>query len=310
MSLEENLARYRSDQGSVLTIGTFDGVHKGHQWLVQQLSRRAGDLDLKSIVLTFDKIPRTVIRPDIVVPYLTTLPDRLTLLRSFGVDMVVTVAFTSELSQLTAEQFMSSVVKNLRVKHLMIGPGFALGRNRAGSFEKLQEIGLELGYTVEMLEPYIGDKSQTIRSTKVREMIEQGAMDEAKESLGRFYSLSGIVYEGHKRGRDLGFPTANIQFAKERAIPPDGVYVTRAFLNAKQYLSVTNVGDNPTFGDEERYIEVHILDFTEDIYGTDLRVEFVQRLREEIKFDSVESLVSQMHVDVNDARAIFERTHD
>ena len=310
MSLEEDLARYRSDQGSVLTIGTFDGVHKGHQWLVQQLSRRAGDLDLKSIVLTFDKIPRTVIRPDIVVPYLTTLPDRLSLLRSLGVDTVVTVAFTSELSQLTAEQFMSAVVKNLHLKHLMIGPGFALGRNRAGTFEKLQELGEDLGYTVEMLEPYVGAKSQTIRSTKVREMIEQGAIDQANDFLGRSYSLSGVVYEGHKRGKDLGFPTANIDFAKERAIPQDGVYVTRAFLNAKQYFSVTNVGDNPTFGDEERYIEVHILDFTEDIYGADLRIEFVRRLREEIKFDSVESLVSQMHDDVSDARAILESTYD
>ena len=310
MSLEEDLARYRSDQGSVLTIGTFDGVHKGHEWLVRRVTQRANDLGLKSIVLTFDKIPRTVIRPNILVPYLSTLPDRLSLLQSLGVDMVASVAFTRELSQLTAEQFMSTVVKNLHVKHFIIGPGFALGRNRAGDFEKLREIGQELGYSTEMLEPYISDHSQTIRSTKVREMIAQGMMEQANELLGRSYALSGIVYEGHKRGKDLGFPTANIDFAKERAIPPDGVYVTRAFLESKQYLSVTNIGDNPTFGDEERCIEVHILDFTEDIYGAELKVEFVQRLREEIKFESVESLVSQMHVDVNNARAILGHPHE
>ena len=310
MSLEEDLARYRSDQGSVLTIGTFDGVHKGHQWLIQRVTSRASDVGLQSTVLTFDKIPRTVIRPDIVVPYLSSLPDRVSLLRSFGVDTVVSVAFTRELSQLTAAQFMSTVVKALHVKHLIIGPGFALGRNRAGDFENLQEIGQELGYTIEMLEPYVGGQSQIIRSTKVREMIAQGAMDQAKDLLGRSYALSGIVYEGHKRGKDLGFPTANIDFAKERAIPSDGVYVTWAFLNATRYLSVTNVGDNPTFGDEERCIEVHILDFTEDIYGAELKVEFVQRLRAEIKFDSVESLVSQMHTDVSDARAILESAYD
>ena len=304
MKPEEELARYQTDRGSVLTIGTFDGVHKGHQALIGRALEEARSRNLQAGVVTFDKIPRTVIRPDIQVPYLCDLSERVELLRGLGLEIVVPLTFGTELSQLTAEEFMALLVKYLKMEHLVIGPGFALGRNRGGTPEVLKQIGEELGYTVEMIDALIDDET-TVRSSAIRQILVSGDVVKAAEWLGRAYRLSGKVVKGHQRGKDLGFPTANIEFDRTRAIPADGVYVTRAFLGGQEHPSVTNIGDNPTFADVERCVETYIMDFSRDIYDQELTVEFTHRLREEVRFESVDALVAQMHRDVETARAIL-----
>jgi riboflavin kinase/FMN adenylyltransferase len=304
MKAEEELARSRSDGGSVVTIGTFDGVHWGHQLLIQRVKEEARRRGLLSAVVTFDKIPRTVINPDLRVSRLTPLPERLRLLASLEVDQVVPLTFDTELSRLTAQEFVTLLIRYLGMRHLVTGPGFALGRGRGGTSEVLTQIGQELGYTVQVLEPFLQD-GERVSSTAVRQALAEGRMERVMACLGRPFGLVGRVVVGRHRGKGLGFPTANLALEDGQALPPDGVYVTRARLEGQPLPSVTNVGDNPTFGDVQRWVEVHILDFDRDIYGRELRIDLLHRLREEVRFPTVEALVEQMHRDVAAARAFL-----
>jgi riboflavin kinase / FMN adenylyltransferase len=295
-------------QNSWLTVGVFDGVHRGHQQMIQKLSAGAHMIDAPAVVLTFHPHPASVLGGHEIK--CLTLPDeRAELLGSLGVDVVITQPFTRELSMVTAYEFMSRLTRQLGLKHLLIGYDFALGKGREGNATRLTEIGLELGYTVEVV-PALSDESGVISSTAIRKLIEVGNVAEGARLLGHPYSLHGPVMHGDERGRTINVPTANIAYPPEKMIPAKGIYACWAYLHDKKYLAAINIGTNPTFTPDKQTlnVEAHLLDFRQEIYGEDLRLEFVGRLRDELKFDSVEQLLEQIWKDIEDTKRIVQNS--
>ena len=308
MKAFDEIERARTSSGAVLTIGTFDGVHRGHRHIISRVVQEARDNGLQAGVVTFTSTPREVFRPDTPVAHLSGLEERIELLKEAGANFVVPVTFDLELAGVGAREFAQQLVDVLSMRRLVVGPDFAMGRRREGTIPVLTEIGAELGFAVLPLEE-LRDDGERVGSSVIRRLIiENGDMDAANKMLARSYSLSGVVVEGRHRGKDLGFPTANISVPARRAVPADGIYVTRAHLSERVLESVTNIGDNPTFNDAERMIETHILDFDEDIYGQAIEVEFLTRLRGEEAFTTVDALIEQMHKDVQQTRDYFGRT--
>ncbi len=305
MKAFEEIERARTSSGSVLTIGTFDGVHRGHRHIISHLAQEARDNGLQAGVLTFTTTPREVFQPDAPISNLSSLEERIGLLKEAGADYVVPVTFDRDLAGVSAHDFARQLVEVLSMRRLVVGPDFAMGRRREGTIPVLTEIGQELGFTVLPMDE-LQDGGQRIGSSVIRSLlIDDGNVAAANDMLARPYGLSGTVQEGHKRGKDLGFPTANISVPARRAVPADGIYVTRAHLGDRVLQSVTNIGDNPTFHDDERMIETFILDFDEEIYGQTIGVEFLARLRGEVEFTTVDALVDQMRIDVQQTRAHF-----
>ena len=256
-------------------------------------------------VVTLHPHPRQVITPAVQIPYITSLEDRLDLLLGLGLPCVVPVTFTSELAQTDAADFVGLLVKHLQMKHLMIGPDFALGRCRGGDPAALNALGQELRFTVEVIE-LLEDAEAKISSTDIRRALSAGAIDQVNALLGRRFSLHGPVVQGVKRGRTIGFPTANIAVGADRALPAVGVYATVAHVTGTPLPSVTNIGVRPTFDDDAALsIECHVFDFDGDLYKRDMRVEFVARLRGEQKFGSADALVAQMKRDSAAAREVL-----
>ena len=305
MLVEEELAGALPQRDTALTIGVFDGVHLGHESLVHRLEERAAAEGLATGVVTFRRHPRLVLSRESGLTYLTSLEERVRLLHALGVDHVVTLSFTPELAQLRARDFVELLSRYLRMRALVVGPDFALGHDREGGIAALRALGEELGFTVEMVPPIAQDE-EVVSSTAIRVALSRGDVPKVSRLLGRRFTLSGHVTKGDQRGKKLGFPTANLVPDPEQALPPDGVYVTRAFLHQVPYQAVTNIGVRPTFGDGKRVVEVHILDFPErDLYGEDLRVELVDRLRGEVRFSGPDELVAQMKADVERSRAVL-----
>jgi riboflavin kinase/FMN adenylyltransferase len=299
------LARVAPGRPSAVTIGVFDGVHRGHQHLVASLCERAKAEGLAAVALTFNPHPRTVLRPGIAVTYLTSLEERVELLQALGLDAVGVLAFTSELAQLSPRDFLALLVDELQMRLLMVGPDFAMGRNRSGTIGVMRQVGEELGFRVEVA-PLLAEDGEKVGSSSVRQALSQGNVTLVTRLLGRPFSLRGPVITGDRRGRTLGFPTANIAIGLDRALPEYGIYVTRAYVRENVYESCTSIGIRPTFDVEPRpTVETFIIDFDEDIYGQEMRIELLERLRGELKFESVDDLVAQMHRDVEDTRAHF-----
>lgn len=301
----EELRRAAPGRDTAVTIGVFDGVHRGHRYLIGELMERATARGLASGVVTLHPHPMLVLQPETPIAYLGSLEERVELLRSTGVDFVVALPFSSELAQLSARDFVTMVREELRMRLLLVGPDFALGRGREGSVERLAELGHELGYEVETLAP-LQDNGEVVSSTAVRNALAAGDMETVGALLGRPFSLRGPVVHGAERGKTLGFPTANIGVSRDLALPPFGVYVTRAHLGDGQYPSVTNIGLRPTFEANERAVEVHVLDFEGEAYGREVRIELLRRLREERRFSGPEELAHQIQRDVEEARRFFK----
>ena len=297
-----DLEAVRPAKDTALTIGVFDGVHLGHKHLIGQV-RAAESGGLASAVVTFRNHPRTVLNPEVQFPYLCPLPERLALLRATGVDHVVPLTFTKELSQYTARQFAEMLVTSLRMRLLIVGPDFALGKGREGTVPVLQGIGKELGFRVETASAFL-HKGAIVSSTAVRKALAEVDVQQAAELLGRTYVVTGTVVVGDRRGRTIGFPTANVKSDPELAIPGDGVYSTIAVVGGRRYGAATNIGVRPTFGHNARTFETFIMDFSGDIYGKEITIEFLARIRPEMKFASIESLVAQMRKDVEQSRAL------
>lgn len=292
-------------QNSWLSVGVFDGVHRGHRQIIRQLTTGAHASDAPAVVLTFDPHPATVLTGRELK--CLTLPDeRASLLEKFDVDVVITERFTRELSTVSAYDFMWRLTRRLGLKHLMIGYDFALGKGREGNATRLTEIGTELGYTVEVV-PALSDESGVISSTEIRKLIEVGNVAEAARLLGHPYSLHGPVIHGDGRGKTIHVPTANIAYSQEKMIPARGIYACWAYLGDEQYRAAVNIGINPTFTPDKQIpnVEAHLLDFQRELYGEDLRLEFVARLRDELKFDSVDVLVAQIWKDVAITREVL-----
>lgn len=284
-----------------LTIGVFDGVHRGHQALIGQVIRRGQALAGQSVVLTFFPHPRAVLAPDAPVSEITPVAEKLALIAGLGVDTVATLEFTRELSLLSAEAFIDLLLAHLNLKELWVGPDFALGHRRSGTVDRLTEIGSKRSFSVHTLQPVDID-GERASSSRVRALIAGGEVEQATWLLGRYPRLSGTVVVGERRGRTLGFPTANLSLPATALLPANGIYAVLAEIGGVRYQAVASIGVRPTFGSGARLVEVHILDFNRMIYGEQLVVDIVKRLRDEVRFPNVDALVEQMHSDVADAR--------
>jgi len=305
MDFRERLANVAPDRETVLTIGVFDGVHRGHCHLLRRVRQLALPSYL-SCVVTFTNHPRNVLRPGSQVRYITTPEKRLHLLQEQGVELAVPLEFTVELSQVNAHDFTTLLVQYLNMKGLVVGPDFALGHNREGNVNFLRQLGPEMGFWVETVEPLLLD-SVMVKSSRIREAISQGNLELCARLLGRKFSLSGLVVKGDGRGRELGFPTANLAVEPQMILPGDGIYATWAIIDAVRHASATSVGVRPTFGLTQRLVEVYVMDFEADLYGQPIEVEFVGKLRDQEAFGSVAALMEQMDRDVANARLALAR---
>jgi len=301
MDATTELAGFNPEKGTLLTIGVFDGIHLGHKHLINTLTQKAAERNLISGVVTFRQHPRLLLSPHSKPAQLTSFEERANLLKSLGVEIVVPLTFTAELATLSAREFVMLLKQHLKMQGLVIGPDFALGRGREGDAATLKSLGQKLDFTVEVVLPLVLEGS-LVSSTTIRETLAQGNISETTKLLGRHFSLSGPVVGGRERGQSLGFPTANIGLNSNLALPTDGVYATQAHVGDRVYPSVTNIGTRPTFSETERTIEVHLLDFTGNVYGQQLTIELVERLRPEMKFAGKEELIAQINKDIEQAR--------
>ena len=305
MPVEEELAKLSPEKDMLLTIGVFDGVHLGHKYLISQLTEHARQQNLLSGVVTFSQHPREVLSPRAKLPYLTNLAEKVSLLKNEGVDAVITLSFTRELAQLSAGQFVSLLKKYLRMSGVIIGPDFALGRGREGNADTLRKLGQEMNFSVTAIPPIVVN-GEVVRSTVIRDALADGDMKRVTNLIGRSFSLQGQVTTGAGRGLELGFPTANLEVDPKQALPADGVYATWAYIDDKAYHSMTNIGRRPTFGGDGRTVETYILDYHSNLYERELRIDIVERLRGEKRFDSVEELKKQIAEDVKQGIAILD----
>jgi riboflavin kinase/FMN adenylyltransferase len=290
-------------RGGAVAVGNFDGVHRGHGALLAELRRQAKAVNGPAVVLTFDPHPLQLLRPEQFMPVLTTVPDRAELLRQQGADEVLILRTTPELLHLSADQFFHEVVRGrLDARAMVEGPNFAFGRNREGTLERLQQLCAAAGVRLTIVPPLTLD-GVMVSSSRVRDALLRGDVRGAAHFLGRPYRLRGRVGTGQRRGAKLGFPTANLEQI-ETLVPGNGVYAVRALHQGGAGPGAANVGPNPTFGEQARKVEVHLIGFQGDLYGQPLAVDFVERLRDTRPFAGVEELVAQLRKDVEQASRI------
>ena len=290
---------------SWIAVGVFDGVHRGHRQIIDRLVAGAHQHGLPAVLLTFDPHPAKVFgRGEIK---LLTLPgERARLLGNLGVDVVITHPFDMDLANVTAYDFMKRLKTQLGLAHLVLGYDSTLGKDREGNAARLTEIGSELGYSVEVV-PALGDESGVISSTEIRKLVAVGKMREAASLLGHPYQLQGLVSVGDRRGRTIGFPTANLDYAREKVMPAGGIYACWAHLGDEVFKAAVNIGTNPTFTPDKQTlnVEAYLLDFDRDIYGEIVQLDFVERLRDELKYTTVDALIEQIELDVEKTREIL-----
>lgn len=309
MQIIRDLAAVNMAGPSVVTIGTFDGLHRGHQALLTQMKAAAEKYRAQSLVIAFHPRPKTVLAPHLPPDdYLTTPEERIALFARLGVDVLILIPFTLELAQTTAYDFMKLLAERLKLVEMWVGHDFALGKNREGNVKKLTELGREFNYRVHEVDPLLIN-GQIVSSTQIRQLLVTGEVRQAAELLGRYPSLTGPVVQGAQRGRSIGFPTANIAVPPECLLPANGVYATyvREADDSPRLPSVTNVGVRPSFEGKERTVEAYIFDFDRSLYGQQLTVELVEHLRPEKKFNSVEELRAQIRHDADQARELLAR---
>jgi riboflavin kinase/FMN adenylyltransferase len=292
---------------TVLTLGVFDGLHLGHQLIVRTVVERARATYAVPTVITFDPHPRAVLHSESAPPLLQTLDQKVEGFGVLGIEQTIVIRFDEKFSQIRAEDFLREVVSDrLQAKEVYLGCGFAFGHNREGNIELLKRVSQELGFFADEV-PEVQVRSQRVSSSKVRRLLADGKVNLARRLLGRPYGVEGPVERGAERGRDLGFPTANLH-PHNRVIPRNGVYVTGTLIAGQWRRSITNVGVRPTFGgDSEPSVETFVMDWAGDLYGDVVRVRFLHRLRDERKFNSIEELTAQIQKDVRQAQSYFGR---
>ena len=304
MRLDQELSSSSPAKDAVLTIGVFDGVHRGHHHLISHLKRESNGTGRVSGVVTFSDHPLSILRPKMAPKYISTLDERLRMIGKLGVDFVCPITFDIELSRLSVRDFILRLQETLHMRGLVVGPDFAMGHNRKGDVKELASLGEEMGFSVKVVD-ILMDGDTPVRSTTIRHKLAEGDVATAASLLGRNFSLIGVVVSGEKRGRTLGFPTANLEVPPSMAIPADGIYATWIHLPDGRHMAATSIGTRPTFDNGNRTVEAFVLDFDGDLYDKELRLEFVERLRPEEKFDTVEALVEQINEDVAQTRAVL-----
>jgi riboflavin kinase/FMN adenylyltransferase len=300
----EDLTSLKPKGETVLTVGVFDGVHLGHKRLLSVLTKQAKEDNLISGVITFRQHPLSLLKPELNPPFLTNLPQRITLLKSEGVDFIIPLTFTLEMAQTGARHFVGLLKKHLNMRSLVLGQDFALGRNQEGTADFLAALSRDMDFKLTVV-PHLKINKEVVSSTAIRKALAEGDIKKANTMLGRYFSLDGNITTGTGRGVELGFPTANIDIEPQRAIPEDGVYATRAYVDNRQYHSVTNIGGCPTFGNNEKSIEVHIIDIQTNLYRRELKIDIIDRLRDEKCFDSSQALRNQIEDDIKQALAVL-----
>ena len=291
----------------VLALGNFDGLHRGHRKILERLLRVAGEHGATPVVMTFDPHPPRVVRPDKAPPLLMTKAQKLEGLEQAGVQGAAIVRFTPDLSQWDPDLFVRTVlVEWLHVSEVWVGANFLFGRDRSGNFSLLRTLGARYGFKAEKIDP-VRYKDFVVSSTRVRRLVSEARVDEASALLGHAYCIDGMVVHGDERGRTIGFPTANL-CSENELIPPHGVYATTVIIDGIVRPSITNIGTRPTVDSSGKTtIETHIFDFDRDLYGLNIRLAFVQRIRDERAFDSLDALKTQIAADCGRARVLFDR---
>ena len=305
MSFSQRLAGFTPNRDSVLTVGVFDGVHLGHRHLLDHLIDWAGQGCVPAVI-TFSNRPVTVFRPGTFPSYLTTPDQKVGLLKDAGIELVVSLEFTEELSRVSARHFAELLSSDMRMKGLVLGPDSALGQGREGDLPFMQAEGERLGFWVRSVPPLEID-GQPVKSRIIREAVVAGNVVGGAQLLGRNHTLSGTVVIGDQRGRTLGFPTANMDVFPGLLWPGDGIFATWAHFAGQRYLSATSIGVRPTFGLTQRLVEVYVMDFTGDLYGQHLTVEFVEKVRNQETFADIDALISRIEQDVNQSREVLSR---
>jgi riboflavin kinase / FMN adenylyltransferase len=311
MKLINNIYDIKSPlKNAVVTIGNFDGVHKGHQAIIHQVIEKAESIEGTSVAITFEPHPIRILKKNGWPPLITSFNQKKELISHTGIDVLACIQFDEKFASISAFQFVKEIlIDRIGMKAIVIGKDYAFGKDREGNTEFLKKYALDLGFEVIVANwiprSYFGSKR--ISSTQIREVIMAGEVDEAFNLLGRFYQIEGTVVSGRKRGGQLlGFPTANLNLCGELC-PKTGIYAVTALCKEKLYSGVANIGYSPTFDDHIFTVEVHLLDFKEDIYGENLRVNFISRIRDEKKFSGVEELSHQILNDIQTARTILSR---
>jgi riboflavin kinase/FMN adenylyltransferase len=294
-------------QQPVLALGNFDGLHRGHMKIIDRVRRRAGERAGTPAAMTFEPHPPRVLRPDKAPPLLMTADQKIEALARSGMQGVAVVRFTEDLSRWDPEAFVRTVlVEWLHVAEVWVGANFLFGHERAGTFTVLRSLGARYGFRAEKIDP-VRYKDFVVSSTRIRRLVSEGRVDEAGALLGHHYFIDGVVARGAGRGRELGFPTANIATANE-LVPPAGVYATTLTIDGIVHPSITNIGMRPTFGDVEHpVVETHVFDVNRDLYDSTVRLSFVQRLRDERAFPDADALRAQIDADCRSARRLFGR---
>ena len=302
-TVTRGLRDVRSRRHPVVTIGNFDGHHRGHHSLLQTVVARAREVGGTAMVVTFDPHPVRVLAPDVRLRFLTSSEEKIERFKAAGIEEVIFLEFTPALAAMTPDQFAEVVLhRHLGVAELYVGEHFAFGRGRAGRIADLERLGASLGFAVHPVRPVVLNGG-VVSSTRIRTLIQAGDMLEAAALLGRAYGLTGTVVSGAQQGQALGWPTANLRIPSERVTPPDGVYAARASYDGRRYDAIAYIGTRPTFGAGERLIEVNVLDHRDNLYGKTMAVEFVERLRGDHAFTSAQELAAQIARDVDQAKA-------
>jgi riboflavin kinase / FMN adenylyltransferase len=289
-----------------VTIGSFDGVHLGHQAIIKRMTAAAHKNNEPAVVVTFFPHPLVIVRGNHGISYLTTPEERAGLLGSLGIDFVITLPFTKELASLSADQFMEMLSKHLGLKSLWVGHDFALGHGRQGNIAVLEEIGIQLHFSIEEVSA-VAIEGKLASSSKIRQLLARGDVAQVSRLLGRRYSIPGQVVHGNQRGRQIGYPTINLDIWPHRALPANGIYATWVQITDKRFMGATNIGLRPTFDSQNPkvHIETYILDFDQDLYGRTVSIEFEKFLRPEERFNSVDQLKEQIDKDVELTREVL-----
>jgi len=294
---------------SAVTIGNFDGLHQGHQMLIKSLVQYARERNLLATVITFEPMPQTCLRPEMSLLRLMSFRQKFLLLKEWGIDQVVCLRFNRSFATITPDEFIENLlVAGLNVKHLMVGEDFRFGHQQRGDVSLLQQAGLLKGFTVEALKM---NQSESIKisSTRVREFLLKGDLAGVRQQLGRNYQVSQRVVTGSRLARTLGYPTANLKL-KLHDLAFKGVFVTYVFVDGQRFNAVTNVGTRPTLDGKNYFLEAHILDFSQDLYGKRITVEFLNKIRDEVRFSDIHALKKQIAEDVITAKAFFSRVDE
>jgi riboflavin kinase / FMN adenylyltransferase len=308
MSHIQGLSNANLKQPSIVTIGVFDGVHRGHQHLIRSLIEEAHSSDRLAVVLTFFPHPDVVLRGLHGRYYLTTPRQRADFLLGLGVDHVITHPFNEQTRQVRAAAFVDQLQEQLRMSRLWVGPDFAMGYKREGDVPFLQEQAAVKGFSVHVIGiVQAGSGDSKLSSTLIREALEAGNVQQVREWLGRGYALEGRVLHGKKRGRTLGFPTANLEVWDQQVIPANGIYAGWAYLGQERFMAMTNVGISPTFGNEEITVEAYLLDFDRDIYDQYLTITFEKYIRPEGKYNSLQELIDRINLDIEEGRVFLSQ---